>query len=442
MLEALIAFFAVTEEHDAIGAIDYSPEIRKKLAIQSRKWKCEACGPIVNLVPEKKKKEPNVEKVVEVIHFNQNTTNIQPLNCAENLEKDGDNISENKVDGSPGSQVNVKKTSSKSKKSEHDKKSNIIGGVIVEDINEEDFDDELGKSLNIHRNQTDINFDKNTAKSHMKKLENLHSNQLAHANSIGIDPTKQNSTSALEDTDTLKRHKSDNIHSHSDFSEYLKKLRQMQFEGESNELSELKGKNHTNIPEKQLNNSTNINNKKPSNIPDSNFVGTNSKENINNIKTPDKNPLRDQLEEETEFYNIAKTVKFHKAKNKEEILNDLFQERLIDFIKDPMNMPVGTGPGKSKSVETNTIQANINKQNKNIESKIPSGNLSNTDYMMYLNQKDKLEGLLKQKVNVMKYLSKRAYKQAKSRRILGLNITMGLFIVVIFLLYFYFRNHV
>jgi ubiquitin-conjugating enzyme E2 J1 len=44
ILEAIIAFFPVKEDHSAIGAIDYPIEIRKKLATASQKWSCDKCG--------------------------------------------------------------------------------------------------------------------------------------------------------------------------------------------------------------------------------------------------------------------------------------------------------------------------------------------------------------------------------------------------------------
>ncbi len=44
ILEALIAFFPIRENHDAIGAIDYPLEIRKKYAQISKKWNCDICG--------------------------------------------------------------------------------------------------------------------------------------------------------------------------------------------------------------------------------------------------------------------------------------------------------------------------------------------------------------------------------------------------------------
>lgn len=38
----------------AIGALDYSPEERKRLAEESKEWECSICGKIKDLVPELK----------------------------------------------------------------------------------------------------------------------------------------------------------------------------------------------------------------------------------------------------------------------------------------------------------------------------------------------------------------------------------------------------
>ena len=43
MLEAIIAFFPIKEDHDAIGALESSTESRKYYAKQSIKYKCDIC---------------------------------------------------------------------------------------------------------------------------------------------------------------------------------------------------------------------------------------------------------------------------------------------------------------------------------------------------------------------------------------------------------------
>ena len=59
MLEAIIAFFPVKEDHDAIGALDSSVESRKHFAKLSIKYKCDVCGPIANLLKPIEKAENN-----------------------------------------------------------------------------------------------------------------------------------------------------------------------------------------------------------------------------------------------------------------------------------------------------------------------------------------------------------------------------------------------
>ena len=51
MLEALISFLP-TKGEGAVGALDFSKEERKKLAIESQNFKCPLCGPIKPLIPE------------------------------------------------------------------------------------------------------------------------------------------------------------------------------------------------------------------------------------------------------------------------------------------------------------------------------------------------------------------------------------------------------
>lgn len=62
MLEALINYFPVKEQGFAgVGALDYSPQERKKLALLSQKSKCEKCGPLLEILPILKKEEKNEE---------------------------------------------------------------------------------------------------------------------------------------------------------------------------------------------------------------------------------------------------------------------------------------------------------------------------------------------------------------------------------------------
>src|SRR5690242_13828907 len=52
MLQAIVSYFPEKEKVAGVGALSYSVEDRKKIATQSRNFKCPQCGPIVKLLPE------------------------------------------------------------------------------------------------------------------------------------------------------------------------------------------------------------------------------------------------------------------------------------------------------------------------------------------------------------------------------------------------------
>lgn len=69
ILKALIAFFPT--EATGIGSVNYSPEIRKKLAKESRVWECTVCKEsllkeLLERGEEQKMKEEKIEEVQEV----------------------------------------------------------------------------------------------------------------------------------------------------------------------------------------------------------------------------------------------------------------------------------------------------------------------------------------------------------------------------------------
>ena len=97
MLEAIIAFFPVKEDHDAIGALDSSVESRKHFAKLSIKYKCDVCGPIANLLKPIEKAENNDKNNSPKKNNNNNTENknnkITKINNIHNNKKDGDSSS-------------------------------------------------------------------------------------------------------------------------------------------------------------------------------------------------------------------------------------------------------------------------------------------------------------------------------------------------------------
>ena len=83
MLEAIIAFFPIREDHDAIGALESSVESRKYYAKQSIKYKCDICGPIANLL-----------KPIEKLNNSNNNTNNENKNDNKN-NNENKNINDN-----------------------------------------------------------------------------------------------------------------------------------------------------------------------------------------------------------------------------------------------------------------------------------------------------------------------------------------------------------
>ena len=98
MLEAIIAFFPVKEDHDAIGALDSSVESRKHFANLSMKYKCDVCGPIANLLKPIEKSENNdknntAKKISNNNVDNKNNKKTKLNNIFNNIKKDGDSSS-------------------------------------------------------------------------------------------------------------------------------------------------------------------------------------------------------------------------------------------------------------------------------------------------------------------------------------------------------------
>ncbi|ETV96289.1 hypothetical protein H310_10459 [Aphanomyces invadans] len=60
ILEALISFMP-TKGEGAIGALDFTPEERKALALESVRWTCPQCGDINALIPEEREREDATE---------------------------------------------------------------------------------------------------------------------------------------------------------------------------------------------------------------------------------------------------------------------------------------------------------------------------------------------------------------------------------------------
>ena len=112
MLEAIIAFFPVREDHDAIGALDSSIENRKYYAKQSIKYKCDICGPISKLLKPIEKISSNNDNKNEGKNENNNNDNNNEKNISNNSNNNNVNNDKNIINNNKNIKIipnNIKK---------------------------------------------------------------------------------------------------------------------------------------------------------------------------------------------------------------------------------------------------------------------------------------------------------------------------------------------
>lgn len=94
ILEALISFLP-TPADGAIGALDWSPQERKRLAVQSQHWECACCGKIINLLPKRKEgSSAGGEGGRTISRFQKEIEELQRLQQLEHKKDDQENIAE------------------------------------------------------------------------------------------------------------------------------------------------------------------------------------------------------------------------------------------------------------------------------------------------------------------------------------------------------------
>jgi hypothetical protein len=446
ILEAIIAFFPIKEDHDAIGAIDYPIQVRKKYATLSRKWKCESCGPIITQLPEKKPKTQKIE-----------SDTISPIQVNEiNINQE---IDPNKADLLSPENKPIKKPA-KLKKIDLDRRShlsNVGQQVIIEDVNE--YEDEAKEEIKLELNIQEG-----------KRLQ---------------EPELERNTSNLENN--FKRMES-NQSANSDFSDYLKRLRSNQFAEKTdiNEVNRSQSDNNLNKLEDEketiqfktqksrensnININGNISQPGVNNIPNNqsfqinqNQINKNQFNQMNENINVKKNTFIEHMEDDFDFYLMSKNIKFHKTANPDEIMTEIYNDKLEKLLTNPkvlehLKMSKLLGSHKEANSDVTKLHASLinaeNSHNNNEpsqpqqhqqqqkedprEKEISKGLLT---YFDLFNNKEKLEQLFKQKNNALKYCSRKAYKDARSKRIFIINFVMVIIIGVIFTLYIYAKSY-
>ena len=166
MLEAIIAFFPVKEDHDAIGALDSSIESRKHFAKLSIKYRCDTCGPIAKLLKpidkminsdknnnENNNDNKNINNNLENKNIN-NNKNMKANNAHVNNKKDGDSSSSSSLASNQTGKFKFKRDKANSidntKKNipnPNNNKKEQEKEVIITNINNEE------KNINIENNK-------------------------------------------------------------------------------------------------------------------------------------------------------------------------------------------------------------------------------------------------------------------------------------------------
>ena len=172
MLEAIIAFFPVKEDHDAIGAIDSSVESRKHFAKLSIKYKCDVCGPIANLLKPLEKMENN-EKNNNINNDNKNNNkNMKANNVHTNIKRDGDSSSSSSLASNQTGKFkfkrdkansidNTKKNIFNNKKEQEKEKEEIINNITNEEYNKDLNINQEKKEKNILLNEINSDLEQN-----------------------------------------------------------------------------------------------------------------------------------------------------------------------------------------------------------------------------------------------------------------------------------------
>ena len=151
--------------------------------------------------------------------------------------------------------------------------------------------------------------------------------------------------------------------------------------------------------------------------------------------------------EEIEFYETGKTIKSHKSKNTEELIKEIYIDKINNMFGSDSELSHELLEKFKSGNDSEILSSDIKKdylkliQTNPKKDKEGEKNKKMNDYLQLFSQKDKLESVLKQKNNVLKYYTRRILKDAKKNRLKIINGTMIVIVIIIFSIYVYFKNH-
>ena len=177
MLEAIIAFFPVKEDHDAIGALDSSVESRKHFAKLSIKYKCDVCGPIANLLKpieksENNDKNNNAKKNSNNNVDNKNNKNTKLNNIFNNIKKDGDSSSNSSLASNQTGKFKFKRDKANSIDNSKQIINNINNKIEEKEniITNNQYDKDISTDINNNEQNILNSANTNTEKNNLLKL--------------------------------------------------------------------------------------------------------------------------------------------------------------------------------------------------------------------------------------------------------------------------------
>lgn len=211
ILEALISFLP-TPGDGAIGALDYKPEERKRLAKESRNWCCPICGPIAKLLPseadgvEKKTKTRNTsfsKQIAELRRLQQQTEG--PKKQQQQQQQPNKDEAETKKSSAATTEVTSGKTetetATESKPTENttiaEKESSIQESIpsLVDDEN----DDDAKKLHAVETNNTESSTTNETTADEDSSNEESSETPTSEDNAQTVEPGFGDSLSKLYD---------------------------------------------------------------------------------------------------------------------------------------------------------------------------------------------------------------------------------------------------
>jgi len=178
-----------------------------------------------------------------------------------------------------------------------------------------------------------------------------------------------------------------------------------------------------------------------------------------------KEKITKHSNDESEYYEVARSIKMHKTADKEEILEDIIQGNIKSFIQkgEILESLLSLGGLKKKENNKENEELQFVKKQKNILNSDKLNDKKGDDYtlntlkkfdneltgvvelMQNLNQNtksEKLKTFVNCKNNALNLLTKSRYSENKDLRLRIVNGIAFIFILIVFLLYHFYLRHI